>query len=319
MKKLEIALFGATSHIAKGLIYNFLQRRGFILHLYTRSLDKTLSFLDAIGASAGKVCVVHHGYENFMQCSYDVVINCVGVGTMNKLQGNYVNYFIVGEEYDNLAISYLCNICPNALYISFSSGAVYGRGYSSPAEENTINSIRVNHVAAEDYFAITKLNSEAKHRAFNGLKIVDLRIFSYFSRFIDLTDGYFITEIMDCILNKKVLITDSVDMVRDYLHPEDLFSIVLQCMDAGEINAVFDVISDKPVKKSKLLDYFSSRYGLEYVVGGSMDQVSATGVKKIYCSQYNNASAIGYKAKYTSMDTIKLEAEHILSGADQSK
>lgn len=313
MNKPKIAILGSTSHIAKGLINNFLQSGEFSLHLYTRSPDKFHSFLGAIGKSPEKGCVIHEGYSDFMKCSYDVVINCVGVGTLNKLRGNYTVYFTVTEEYDNLAIGYLCNSCPGALYISFSSGAVYGREFLAPVEENTMNSIRVNHIAKEDYYGIVRLNAEAKHRAFIGLRIVDLRIFSYFSRFIDLTDGYFITEVMDCILNKKVLVTNNVNIVRDYVHPEDLFSIIRKCMDAGKINVAFDVTSAKPVEKREILDYFSSEYGLKYEISRSLSYVSATGSKNIYCSKYNNATSIGYKPSFGSMDTIKQESKYILS------
>jgi len=312
MKQPKIAIFGSTSHIAKGLINNFIQGGEFSLHLYTRSPDKVRSFLGAIGKSTEKDCVIHEGYKNFIKSSYDVVINCVGVGTL-KLRGNYTDYFTVTEEYDNLAIGYLCNSCPDALYISFSSGAVYGREFSAPVEENTMNSIRVNHVATEDYYAIVRLNSEAKHRAFNGLRIVDLRVFSYFSRFIDLTDGYFITEVLDCILNKKVLATNNMNIVRDYVHPEDLFSIIRKCMDVGKINEAFDVTSSKPVEKREILDYFSLEYGLKYEIGRSLSHVSPTGLKNIYCSNYNNVACIGYKPAFSSMDTIKEESKYIIN------
>jgi nucleoside-diphosphate-sugar epimerase len=317
MKKSKIAILGSTSHMAKGLINNFLQGGGFSLHLYTRSPDKVLNFLGTIEKSPDKDCVIHEGYNDFLKSSCDVVINCIGVGTLNKLRGDYTKYFTVAEEYDNLAIGCLRNNCPNALYISFSSGAVYGKDFSAPVEENTINSIRVNHVTAEDYYAIVRLYTEAKHRAFNGLRIIDLRLFSYFSRFIDLTDGYFITEVMDCILNKKVLVTNDVNIVRDYLHPEDLFSIIRKCMDAGKINSAFDVISAKPVEKKEILDYFSLEYGLKYKISRSVSHVSATGPKNIYYSTYNKALEIGYKPNFTSMDALQQEAKHILSGPGQ--
>lgn len=314
MKRYKIAIFGSTSHIAKGLINNFLLSSGFSLHLYTRSPDKVRSFLGAIGKSTEKGCVIHEDYRDLTTCSYDVVINCVGVGTMNKLQGNYSRYFTVTEEYDNLALGYLRNILPDALYISFSSGAVYGRGHSAPVEENSLNHVKVNHILPEDYYAIARLNAEAKHRAFNNLNIVDLRIFSYFSRFIDLADGYFITDVLNCILNKKTLLTDKANIVRDYVHPDDLFSIIRKCMHVEKINATFDVISAKPVEKRKILDYFSVEYGLKYETSGSANLASATGSKNIYCSRYNKASEIGYKPEFSSMDAIKEESKYILYG-----
>jgi len=311
-EKSKIAILGSTSHIAKGLINNFLQGGGFSLHLYTRSPDKVRSFLGAIGKFPDKDCVIHESYKNFIKCSYDVVINCVGVGTLNKLRGNYTEYFTVTEEYDNLVIGCLRNR-PDTLYISFSSGAIYGRELSAPADENTVNHIHVNHVTTDDYYAIARLNAETKHRAFKNLRIVDLRIFSYFSRFIELTDGYFITEVMDCILNKKVLVTDNVNIVRDYVHPEDLFSIIRKCMDAGKINVAFDVTSARPAEKREILDYFSSVYGLKYQISRSLGHISATGSKNIYCSNYNNAACIGYKPAFSSMDAIKQESKYIIN------
>jgi len=311
MRKPKIAILGSPSHIAKGLINNFLQDGEFSLDLYTRSSDKVRSFLSHIGKSPGKNCVIHNGYRDFLEPSYDVLINCVGVGTFKKLRGDYAQYFTVTEEYDNLAIKYLQDR-PDTLYISFSSGAVYGRELSAPADENAANCIHVNHITTNDYYAIARLNAETKHRAFGNLRIVDLRVFSYFSRFIDLEDGYFITEVLDCILRNKVLMTDDVNMVRDYIHPQDLFSMILKCMDAGKINAAFDAISAKPVEKMEILDYFSSIYGLKYEIGRTLSHFSATGAKNIYCSSYNSAASIGYRPAFSSMDAIKEEAKYIV-------
>ncbi|HUW22027.1 MAG TPA: NAD(P)-dependent oxidoreductase [Candidatus Bathyarchaeia archaeon] len=313
MKKAKIAVFGATSHIAKGLINNFLEREEFSLHLYTRSPDKACRFLGTIKKSPDKNCVIHEGYENFIKSSYDIIINCVGVGPIDKLQGNYTNYFMVTEKYDNLVIECLRSSCPEALYISFSSGAIYGSGFTMPAEENTMSSIRVNHVAKEDYYSISRLNSEVKHRAFDYLRIVDLRVFSYFSRFIDLTDSYFITELLDCVLKKKVFVTTDKDFVRDYLHPKDMYSAIKGCMKFKKINAAFDINSARPVEKKEILDYFSSEYGLKYQVSRALKHVSATGSKDIYYSKYNKAREIGYKPVFTSMETIKEESKYILT------
>ena len=312
MKKTKIAIIGSSSHIAKGLISNFLQSGEFSLHLYTRHPDKVINFLNSLREFGKGDCIVYKNYRYLGRHAYNAVINCVGVGTLNKLKGDYTKYFTVTEEYDDLIISYVRDSCPNALYISFSSGAVYGRGFHAPVNENTVNNIRVNHVAPEDYYGIIRLNSEAKHRSFKHLKIVDLRLFSYFSRYIDLTDGYFISEIMNCILKKKILTTDSVNIVRDYVHPKDLYSIVRKCLNANRINTVFDVTSSKPVTKKDILDYFSSEYGLKYKIGRGLSHISATGAKNNYYSKYTNAKKIGYKPLFSSVDTIKQESKHIL-------
>ena len=131
-------------------------------------------------------------------------------------------------------------------------------------EEGSVNRLQVNHVIPEDYYGIVRINAEAKHRAHCNLRIIDLRIFSYFSRYINLTDGYFITDVMEAILSNKVLVTNSTNIVRDYLHPEDLFAMVVKCIHAGKINQAYDVNSSCPVAKQEILDYFASEYGLKY-------------------------------------------------------
>lgn len=312
-KKLNIAILGATSHIAKGLIFNFLSKGGFNLDLYTRSASKVKRFLNSIQITASKACVIHEGYSDFLNDIHDIIVNCVGVGTQKNLKGNYSLYFTVTEEYDNLVIRYLHNKNSDALYVSISSGAVYGRDHTAPVTEDSLLHVKVNHVTSEDYYSIARLNAEAKHRSFCNLKIVDLRIFSYFSRFIDLADSYFITEVIDCILNKKVLIVDNKNIIRDYVGPKDLFSIILKCIDARNINGAFDVTSSKAVEKKELLDLFSYRYGLRYEVGQSLSHVSPTGSKNIYCSEYDNAIFLGYTPEFSSMETIRQEIKYILT------
>ncbi|MDB4264749.1 NAD(P)-dependent oxidoreductase [bacterium] len=309
---MNIAILGATSHIAKSLIFNFFRKEDVHLELYSRSLSKLLDFLGSIKKTSSDA-YLHEGYSDFFENFHDVVINCVGVGTQNKLKGNYSLYFTVTEEYDNLVLDYLRKKNPYALYISFSSGAVYGREHTAPVEEHSLNHVKVNHVSTEDYYAIARLNAEAKHRSYCNLKIIDLRLFSYFSRFIDLNDGYLITEVVNSILNKKVLITDNVNIVRDYLNPKDLFSIIRKCMNAGKINGAFDVTSSKAVEKWEILDLFSSKYGLKYEVGKTLSHASPTGTKNIYCSEYNSATTIGYTPEFSSIDTMEQEAKYILT------
>jgi len=187
---------------------------------------------------------------------------------------------------------------------------------------NSVNALQVNRLALEDSYGIVRIHAEAKHRAHSDLRIADLRVFSYFSRHINLTDGYFITDVLQAILKKQVLITDDSNMVRDYLHPDDLFSMILKCVQAGRINQAFDVGSAAPVSKQEILDYFVAEYGLKYERREVRESASATGRKSNYYSRYDAAARIGYSARFCSMDTIRQEAEYILpisSGRAQSE
>ena len=58
--------------------------------------------------------------------------------------------------------------------------------FSVPVDESTYSKWGINHISEADYYGIAKLNSEVKLRALKDLNIVDLRVFGYFSRFIDL-------------------------------------------------------------------------------------------------------------------------------------
>lgn len=309
---MNIAILGATSHIAKGLIDRFLHSGDDHLYLFARSGEKIKQFLDGTGRPANSNFSVCMDYQAFTSFSYDVIISCVGVGTRNKDDFDFRKYFSVTEQFDELVIGYLQNRNPGALYIGFSSGAVYGRGLSTPPEEGSVNSLQVNHVVPEDYYGIVRINAEAKHRAHSDLRIIDLRIFSYFSRYINLTDGYFITDVMQAILNKKVLVTDSTNIVRDYLHPEDLFAMVGKCIHAGTMNQAIDVNSLRPVAKQEILDYFTSEYGLKYERRDLSENASATGTKYNYYSTCNRASQVGYMPRFSSMDTLKSEARYFL-------
>ena len=311
MNKKSIAILGATSHIAKGLINNFLEQDDFVLHLYARAPKKMRDFIVSIGRDGDVRCIIHERQEDFSNGAYDVVINCVGVGTATKLQGDYSKYFTVTEEYDNRVLDYLRNGHGDALYISLSSGAIYG-DFSKPASEDTAHCIRVNHVEPKDYYGIARLHAEAKHRSFVDLNIIDLRLFAYFSRFIDLNDGYFITDVIDSILHKTPLAVTDADFVRDFVHPKDLFALIVKCIDKRKINAAFDVLSAKPVKKSELLQYFSKEYGLQYSAKKDAGIASATGSKNMYYSTYQNASLVGYVPTYGSLEAIADEVTHLM-------
>ncbi|HYA42709.1 MAG TPA: NAD-dependent epimerase/dehydratase family protein [Syntrophobacteraceae bacterium] len=313
MSKSTVAILGATSHIAKGLISRFIRNAEFSLHLFTRSAAGIIEFLNSLGKKLDEGCVVHKGYVDFLDCFYDVVINCVGVGTKTSPNDTCHDYFTVTEEYDNMAIGYLRDISPAALYISFSSGAVYGGNFYAPVDEFSVNTIRVNNVLPEDFYGIARINSETKHRAHEHLRIVDLRIFSYFSRYINLADGYFITDLLRAILEDKVLVTDDANIVRDYLHPEDLFSMIVNCIHAGKINSAMDVNSSRPISKREILNYFTSEYGLKYESHKSIKKAGATGVKNNYYSTCKKAYQIGYVPRFSSMDTLMHEARQILA------
>jgi len=307
----SVAIFGATSHIAKGLIDNFCRDGRFSLHLFGRSIEPVRRFIDQLEVNQTRISL-YEGYQDVLECDYDVLINCVGVGTADKLGGDYSQYFTVNEYFDNLSINYI-NRNPDSLYVSISSGVVYGRSNDSPYHEKSLNCIDVNHIRPEDYYSVVRLNAETKHRAHQELNIVDLRVFSYFNKFCNINETYLVNEMVNSIKNNVVFETNSQNIWRDYMHPDDLYGVIEKCILTEKINKAFDMVSRSPVSKFEMLDFFSERYGLDYMIFEDLFLESAgTGHKGYYFSVKDDLSFVGYDVKYGSLDALKDAADTII-------
>jgi nucleoside-diphosphate-sugar epimerase len=101
-------------------------------------------------------------------------------------------------------------------------------------------------------------------------------------------------------------------MIRDYIHPDDLFSLVLKCIKRFTGNDVFDAFSLNPSINS-VLAFFRNNFGLKYSVDENMSIASATGNKDSYFSLSRKAQAIGYCPRFTSIESIKEEAAVVLA------
>lgn len=304
-----IAILGATGHIAKGLTTQFLRTGMGNLVLYARSPERVREFLSTCdGSSRAEV----RELLDFPAGNHDVLINCIGVGRPSKLLAEGESIFRITETHDNLIIDYLRKY-PRSLYLNMSSGAVYGTDFATPAGDKTTASIDINHLAPDDWYGIAKLHAEAKHRALPDLRIIDLRIFAYFSRFIDLQARFLLTDAINCIREKRVLDTGPENIVRDYLHPEDLYGLVMSCIESGPGNDVFDACSKQPIAKFQALDFMARQYGLRYKIIEYVKPLTVTGLKMNYYSTSTRSSSIGYAPRYTSLDCIRIETDALLS------
>ena len=70
MKNKNIAILGSNSHIAKGLIFYYLQKRGYCLHLFSQHPDKVRKFLNSMSKETKTRYFVHSGYRDIMKYSY---------------------------------------------------------------------------------------------------------------------------------------------------------------------------------------------------------------------------------------------------------
>jgi len=311
MSNLPIALLGATSHIAKGLIENFvLNNQDMEMHLYARDKTSVERFLKENYSIASVNCEIKNSFENLQSSQYKAIINCVGVGTVDKFSDGYFRYFTVTEKFDNLVLDYIKHN-PDVLYINISSGIVYGDS-DDIGYQNGQSLVAVNNMDVKEYCIISNMNAEAKHRAYSSLRIVDLRVFSYFSRFADLTEPYFINKIVSSVLKRVPFVTSQQDMVRDYIDPKDLYQAVCLCMKQDKVNAAYDVFSMSPASKKDIIDQFINKYGLivEYVEGPNL---SGTGEKNQYFSYNYSLHDIGFDPNYSAIDAVLNESARIIN------
>lgn len=305
--KLKVAILGATSHIAKGLIFHFKDDESIELHCYARDLEKVKSFSRLINYKNPILKSFHELNDDHL----DAVINCIGITYTSALNSLNENVFELTEIFDNIVLNYIRQN-PETTYINFSSGAVYGTSFNQPASLNTKTIIDVNNILSEDYYRIAKLNSEAKHRSLNDFNIIDLRIFGYYSRFIDLTKNYLMTDILSSIRENRTLKTRPTDIIRDYIHPKDLSKLVKACFEAKKINEALDVRSKYPVSKMEILNFFKQNYNLNFEIDENYVGYSATGEKLNYYSAINNSVIIKLKPDYSSIECIAVETEELL-------
>lgn len=306
---MKIAILGATSHIAKNLIYYFVKYPKYELFLFARNKQAVHEFIESCDSiSFSRVL----GFEEFFDGNYDAVINCVGIGDPRKQKDAGVEFFRVTEYYDNLIIEYLLSH-RNVVYINFSSGAVYGTAFDTGVTKESWATIVINNITSADFYRIAKLNSEAKHRALPDLRIIDLRIFSFFSHFIDLSAGFLLCEMLRCTKDHSIFHTNSIDIIRDYVAPNDLFTLVQLCFMKGDLNCALDVYSAKPVRKSELLNLFSEEFGLKVEIEEN-DHSSLTGTKMAYFSTNRDAQELlSYFPENTSIGTIEKETSMLLN------
>lgn len=306
MKK--IALLGATGYIGRSLLAEFLDEKDKVrLFLFSRSKDKIKGVIkDRPEDHDTKLCSL----SEFNLFDYDVVINCTGIKSLLLLKQNPSEVFNVTEEIDNMVIGYLKKN-PKTLYINISSGAVYGENFAQAVSAKTKTVLSINNINASECYAIAKMNSEAKHRALPNLNIVDLRIFSFFSHFADVSPVFLMSEAVDCIKNKKILKTNDENIIRDYICSKDLFSLIKAVIKKQKINDFFDAYSLKSVSKFELLSFLEKKYGLKYIIEKSPRANNKIESKNVYYSKDRKLKDIGYSPRFSSLKGIESEIDRM--------
>lgn len=305
---MNIAVFGASGHIGKNLIYYLKDEPDLKIFCFSRSSDKLNNFLLSVNADN---CILS-SYDEFPHSKYDAIINCIGIGDPASLKTAKDQIFRLTEYYDNLILDNL-KINNSTVYINISSGAVYGTEFKVPVDMSLISSIDVNNITARDHYRISKLNSEVKHRALSELNIFDLRVFGFFSRFLDIETEFLLCEILKSIINERVFITGDENIIRDYIHPQDFVTIIKKCISISDMNIAFDICSKSPVSKLELLNFYKGKYNLKYKVDSKRSYSSVTGSKLNYYSLNNNIAFLDFQPKFSSLECIDSETSALLN------
>lgn len=312
---MRIAIFGANSQIAKDLILSCAKGGSQNLTLFSRRPEVVLDWLREVKLEGLFQSLSYSDLA--LQQTFDGLINFVGVGDPAKALDMGKSIFDVTFEYDTLAINYL-NEHPQCRYIFLSSGAVYGARFDSPADSELMAKIPINNLQAHDWYGVSKLHAEARHRALQFLSIVDIRIFNYFSHTQDMSARFLISDIVRSIDQKKLFITSDVNIVRDYLHPHDFFQLIIKVLTSPRINCAVDCYSKSPVDKKILLQVLQAKFNLNYKLADGQFGLNATGIKKHYYSLNHAASQFGYEPLFTALDCVTQEIEIYLKNKKQS-
>ena len=303
---MRIAIFGATSQIAKDLVLSFSAQSNHELVLYARRPETVSRWLASTGLT-GRYHVTD--FSAFTaEGNFDAIINFVGVGKPAQAITMGASIFDVTLQYDELALSYVRQH-PACRYIFLSSGAAYGSSFDAPVDVNTNATIAINNLQPQDWYAVAKLHAECRHRSLKSIPIIDIRVFNYFSHTQDMDARFFITDIVRAIRDKSVLKISADYMVRDFIGPTDFYQLINVLLNVPAVNAVVDCYSKAPIDKITLLTAIQERFGLRYELTQTSTSLEATGSKPYYYSINKRANDFGYKPTVTSLETVLYELE----------
>ena len=278
----RISILGANSQIAKSLIPLF--KKNFLIDLYSR---KKIIFKDKN--------ITTYKFNEFPQNKNIVaVINCAGPGDP-KVHRNKKNIFKIFDTIDNNILRYIEDN-QKIKYINISTGVV-------------LNIKKMSNILTKNNFDYvnTKLYLERKHRLLKNLKIYDLRIFGFFSRYISLNAGFFLSQVLKSLKNDKILLVDSVNNSRDYIGGYDLYKFIKKLINKNFSNSAFNLLSKKKASKFDILKFYKKKYKLKFIIYNKKNS-SKSNSKSLINS--NIKKSIHFKPKYDSFKLIKEETKH---------
>ncbi len=308
---MHIAILGATSQIARDFVQLSSLTQAHTYSLYSRRPEAIQQWLNRLPCRNINSIA---GFESFGDAqSFDAIINFVGVGDPAAAQSMGAAILDVTHEFDTLALKYVTEN-PGTRYLFLSSGAVYGGGFATPADDQRHASFPINQLGMQDWYGMAKVYAEARHRALAEIPIVDLRVFNYFSQSTGIEARFLITDILRSIRARQVLQTSRENVVRDYIGPKEFMQLIVKVLMAPPQNVAIDCFTQAPVDKISMLECMKNELGLRYVLVEQRTGLLATGSKLNYYSKSRKAADLfGYAPEATSLDVVMEQSRSLLS------
>ena len=278
---MKILVIGGNSHIAKSILAENLFNEIFII---SRNKNKIINFCNLNQVST-KITFLN--YESFKNEKFKLIVNFASPGYPEDISSSKNNIIKFTKDINRRVIKYLL-LNRKTKYIFISSGIV---------------NKNITKKDKQYFYYKSKLDIEENNLSQKGLRIYNLRIYSYISKFIDLNKNFFLSLIINSIKkNKKIKIYNN-NFTRDFIGPKELISFIKYILENDLKKCSIDISSNKSVTKKDLLKFFKKNYYLKYdlIKTISNDDLYTPVSKKMFLVNKN------------SLNIIKREIKNILN------
>ncbi len=250
---------------------------------FGQSILKYLSTKNFLNLHINKIFILSRGklkvtiYNKKLRKKFKVIkLNSNILTVKNLPKVDYVIYAAILKNYQNdhkavknyLDLAKKYHLQSKILYIS--SGAVYGK------QPNTNLGFRENYLKLnkkvnfknsykKEYSKIKRKNEILFEKfAKRGSKVSIARCFSFVGEFLPVNSHYVVGNFMKNILNNKnINIKANYQVIRSYMHEEDLVRWLLKILSRSNKNCpIYNVGSDGSISIHKLANLLSKKYNL---------------------------------------------------------
>lgn len=278
---MKILFIGGNSHIAKSILAENLFNEIFII---SRNKKKIINFCNLNKVSTK---ITFLDYESFKNEKFELIVNFASPGYPEDISSTKNNIIKFTKDINRRVIEYLL-LNKKTKYIFISSGIV---------------NKNITKKDKQYFYYKSKLDIEKNNLSQKELRIYNLRIYSYISKFIDLNKNFFLSLIINSIKKNKKIKINNNDFTRDFIGPKELISFINYVLKNDLKKCSIDISSNKFVTKKDLLKFFKKNYHLEY------DLIKTISNDDLYTP----VSKKKFLVNKTSLNIIKREIKNILN------